>query len=239
MFEQMLSRSREAPRSGRAVYLPAAIGLHAVALAAVVGASVWFTEEPPEPAPPVIFFVPEQPPAPLPGRSTFPDVARPRSNQRRGSFTAPLAIPERINEGREPGSVEVETSDAPGEPGEPGALDGIPGGIPGATGIDRSGLPDVAPPRPGGDISAPELVRRIEPAYPEIARRARQEGVVVVEAIISSSGTIEDVRVVKSAGVLLDSAAEEAVRKWRYRPATLNGRAVRVLLTVTVAFRLH
>jgi protein TonB len=62
---------------------------------------------------------------------------------------------------------------------------------------------------------------------------------VVLEAIISSSGAIEEVRVVKSAGALLDSAAEESVRQWRYRPATLNGRAVRVLLTVTVAFRLH
>jgi TonB family protein len=61
----------------------------------------------------------------------------------------------------------------------------------------------------------------------------------VLEAIIAASGAIEDVRVVKSAGALLDAAAEEAVRRWKYRPATLNGCPVRVRLTVTVAFRLH
>lgn len=239
MFEETLSRSREGPRSSRAVSLPAAIGLHAVALAAIVGASVWFTEEPPEPAAPVIFHVPGQPPTPPPGRSTASSSARLRPIERRTAATAPLTIPERITEAREPVAVEVETTDATGEPGEPGAPDGIPGGIPGATGTDRPGIPDAEPPRPGGDIRPPDLVRRIEPEYPEIARKARQEGVVVLEAIISSSGVIEEVRVVKSAGVLLDSAAEDAVRQWRYRPATLNGRAVRILLTVTVAFRLH
>jgi protein TonB len=83
------------------------------------------------------------------------------------------------------------------------------------------------------------LVSRIEPVYPETARKARLEGIVVLEAIIAASGAIEEVRVVKSAGPLLDSAAAEALRRWHYRPATLNGRAVRVLLTVTVAFRLH
>lgn len=170
MFEGTLSRSRESPRSSRAISLPAAIGLHAVALAAVVGASIWFTEEPPEPAAPVIFHAPGHPPAPPPGRSTASEIGRRRSNERPRSFTAPLTIPERITKAVRPGGVEVETFDATGEPGEPGASDGVPGGIPGATGIDRSGLSDVEPPRPGGDNRAPDLVRRIEPVYPEIAR---------------------------------------------------------------------
>lgn len=210
-----------------------------VALAAVVGASVWSTGEPPEPSVPIVFTVPAGPPSPPPGRSISSNTGRRRPIGPHSSVTAPLTVPERIKEAHEPDGVEIEIPDATGEPGETGASDGVPGGVPSATGVDRSGLSDVEPPRPGGDISAPELVRRIEPAYPEVARKARQEGVVVLEAIISSAGAIEEVRVVKSAGVLLDSAAAEAVRRWRYRPATLNGRAVRVLLTVTVAFRLH
>jgi protein TonB len=92
---------------------------------------------------------------------------------------------------------------------------------------------------PGGDVHAPVLVRRVEPVYPETARKARLEGVVILEAIITADGEIEAVHVVKSAGALLDASAEQAVARWRYRPATLNGRAVRVLLTVTISFRVH
>jgi protein TonB len=79
----------------------------------------------------------------------------------------------------------------------------------------------------------------VEPDYPEAARKARIEGVVILEAVITAQGGVEDVRVVHSAGLLLDSAAAEAVRRWTYRPGTLNGRAVRVLLTVNVTFRVH
>jgi periplasmic protein TonB len=242
MFEDVLSRREPARGTGRALSLPAAIALHALALATVVGASIWFSEDLPEPAVPVAFFVPQSPPAP-PGRPATRSAAAP-PKARGVSAPAPVVIRETPpGETREPSPPVAEEEANPGAVGigeDDGA--GIPGlsdGVPGATGPGGSFEPGGEPPRPGGDIRAPELVRRIEPGYPEPARKARQEGIVVLEAIIAASGSIEDVRVVKSAGVLLDSAAEEAVRRWRYRPATLNGRAVRVLLTVTVAFRLH
>src|SRR5713226_7024293 len=65
------------------------------------------------------------------------------------------------------------------------------------------------------------------------------EGVVILGAIITASGNVDDVKVLKSVNPLLDAAATRAVQQWKYRPATLNGRAVRVYLTVTVTFNLH
>jgi TonB family protein len=63
--------------------------------------------------------------------------------------------------------------------------------------------------------------------------------VVILEAIITDQGSVEDVRVLKSVNPLLDASAVRAVQQWKYKPATLNGRAVRVYLTVTVTFRLN
>ena len=62
---------------------------------------------------------------------------------------------------------------------------------------------------------------------------------VILEAVITAGGAVDDVRILRSANPLLDAAAERAVRQWRYKPATLNGRAVSVYLTVTVTFGLR
>ena len=83
------------------------------------------------------------------------------------------------------------------------------------------------------------LLERVDPAYPEAARRARLQGVVILEAVITASGAVDEVRIVRSPSPLFDAAVEDAVRRWRYRPATLNGRAVPVVLTVTVRFGLE
>ena len=81
------------------------------------------------------------------------------------------------------------------------------------------------------------LIGEIRPVYPRIAIAARQEGVVVIEATISKSGTIESARVV-SGPAMLAGAAIEAVKAARYRPYTLNGEATEVQTTVTVNFKM-
>ena len=81
------------------------------------------------------------------------------------------------------------------------------------------------------------LLAPIRPVYPSIARAARVEGAVVVEAIISKTGTIESLRVV-SGPVMLQSAAVDAIREARYRPYRLNGEAVEVETRITVNFRI-
>jgi TonB family protein len=112
-----------------------------------------------------------------------------------------------------------------------GELDEIPVAEPGAVGHSQIQ-------RVGGDVEAPVLVKRAEPEYPAEARRAGLEGVVILEAIISESGCVREVVVSKGAGPLLDFQAMRAVFQWRYKPAQLNGRPVRVYLTVTVSFNL-
>jgi protein TonB len=91
------------------------------------------------------------------------------------------------------------------------------------------------PVRVGGNVQAPERVKYVAPVYPDVARTANVTGVVILEAIVSSSGDVTDARVLKSIP-LLDEAALEAVRQWKYTPTTLNGTLVPVIMTVTVNF---
>jgi protein TonB len=89
--------------------------------------------------------------------------------------------------------------------------------------------------RPGGDIKPPEKIVHVPPVYPDIARSGGVEGIVILEAVISERGTVEQVRVLRSKP-LLDAAAIDAVRRWRYTPTLLNGQPVQVLMTITVHF---
>jgi protein TonB len=86
-------------------------------------------------------------------------------------------------------------------------------------------------------MSEGDLIRKIQPAYPPIARSARIQGAVVLQAVISKMGTIENLRVL-SGHPMLTSAAIDAVRQWRYRPYVLNGEPVEVETQITVHFSL-
>ncbi|MGA2572011.1 MAG: energy transducer TonB [Terracidiphilus sp.] len=79
------------------------------------------------------------------------------------------------------------------------------------------------------------LLQRIDPVYPPIARAARISGTVVLDAVISKTGSVESLHVV-SGHPMLVQAALDAVRQWRYRPFLLNGMPVEVQTTVTVTF---
>jgi TonB family protein len=91
----------------------------------------------------------------------------------------------------------------------------------------------------GGDVTAPQSIVRVEPVYTEIARKARIEGIVIIEAIIDRQGNVTDVRVLKPLPMGLDQAALDAVRKWKFKPGTLNGQPVPVIYNLTVNFRLQ
>ncbi len=92
-----------------------------------------------------------------------------------------------------------------------------------------------APVRTEGEGAAPTRRVYVEPIYPEIAKRAGVSGVVVLEAIIDSNGNVTNVRVVRSRP-LLDQAAMDAVREWKYEPTVSNGVPVPIVMTVTVIF---
>lgn len=127
-----------------------------------------------------------------------------------------------------------------------GIADGrVESGAGGATAVEATGVtgtsappPPGAPVRVGGNIKTPERVRYVPPVYPEIAVVARESGVVIIEATIGADGAVTDAHVIRSIA-LLDQAALDAVRQWKYRPTTLNGVSVPVIMTVTVNFTLQ
>lgn len=95
--------------------------------------------------------------------------------------------------------------------------------------------PTQAPVRIGGQTKAPERIRYVAPVYPEAAIAARVSGIVIVEATIGVDGTVTDAHVIRSIA-LLDKAALDAVKQWKYTTTTLNGKPVPVIMTVTVNF---
>ncbi len=103
--------------------------------------------------------------------------------------------------------------------------------------------PRYVEPPPGvqavtGEVIAPQLVVKVDPEYPEGARRDRVTGRVTLQAIIDDKGKVRDVKVMSSPDDRLASAARKAVRKWKYQPAKLKGKPVAVYFTVVVNFTL-
>lgn len=93
---------------------------------------------------------------------------------------------------------------------------------------------------PAAGVDPPIVSERVEPVYPEEARKSREAGVAILEGIISAEGCVEDLRVLKATREpLLDDAAMRAVRQWTYQPALFEGKPVSVYLTITVNFQLH
>ena len=91
--------------------------------------------------------------------------------------------------------------------------------------------------RTGGEVTVPAVITRVQPAYTDEARDAGTQGVVIVEAVIDEHGDVSDVRVLKGLPNGLDTATADAVKQWKFAPATLHGRPVAVYFTVTVTFR--
>jgi TonB family protein len=95
----------------------------------------------------------------------------------------------------------------------------------------------TTPLRIGGSIPEPRKLRHVNPAYPEAARAARVQGMVVLECTISPEGKVVATKALRSVP-LLTEAAIEAVKQWEYTPTRLDGVAVPVIMTVTVNFKL-
>jgi protein TonB len=122
---------------------------------------------------------------------------------------------------------------------------GAPNSFSGIAGVGDGHEPSVTIAQPratgrptvSGGVSQGMLIAPIRPVYPAIAKAAHVEGTVVVDAIISSTGTIEGLHVL-SGPAMLQSAAIDAIRAARYRPYRLNGAPTEVQTTITVNFRL-
>ncbi len=98
--------------------------------------------------------------------------------------------------------------------------------------------PAAATPLRVSALKVPVKINDVLPVYPEAARLARVEGIVVIEAVIGTTGEVIEARVLRSVP-LLDAAALAAVRQWRYTPTVLGGVPVTTIVTVTVCFKLR
>jgi protein TonB len=98
--------------------------------------------------------------------------------------------------------------------------------------------PATGPVRVGGNVPEPRKVHSVAPEYPPIARKARVQGIVILEATIGPRGNVTDVKVLRSIP-LLDQAAIDAVKQWVYEPTLVNGVPTGVIMTVTVNFKMN
>ena len=118
---------------------------------------------------------------------------------------------------------------------QPGLVGGVTGGITGGVSdsgvqVDRSGAVKV-----GGRVRPPKKILDVRPEVPEDAARAGVRGIVIIEVTIDVDGTVKDARLLRSIP-MLDAAALDAVRQWRFEPTVIDGRALPVIMTVTVQF---
>jgi periplasmic protein TonB len=133
------------------------------------------------------------------------------------------------------GWITQSTPGGPGTGGSGGVLNGLGNGS--LPVLPVAPKPTVAAPIRVSSISEGNLTRRIQPTYPPLARSARIQGIVVLQAVISKEGTIENLKVLTGHPMLV-GAAVDAVRQWRYRPYVLNHEPVEVETQITVNFSL-
>ncbi len=174
-------------------------------------------------------------------------------------FTSFIAIEEKIvTKGGEPRRVDVpvempegvshegvfgETGAAP--VGVAGVVGGVPGGVVGGV---LGGLPPPPPPPPprpasrqtirvGGNVQESKLLKRVDPVYPELARKARIDAAVLLQVTVNERGDVSSIRVLRGHPLLNDSAVQ-AVRQWKYAPTLMKGSPIPVIATVAVSFKI-
>ncbi len=186
---------------------------------------------------------PPPPPPPPPAPAQIVHVKPQAHLMDAGKLMAPKVIPKEvkiIKEDAEPDMSSVGmTGGVPGGVAG-GSMGGVLGGVIGGMG----GAPP--PPKPhqtgpikvGGNVHAARILNRVQPQYPPLARQTRISGTVRLHAIISKDGSIQQLEVI-SGHPLLQQAALDAVRQWRYQPTLLNGEPVEVDTTIDVIFSLN
>ena len=215
--------------------------IQATALALLTVTSLFITVRELPAVPDVLAFVAELPAAAPPPPPAPPPPAR----------TAAAVTPKAPPQSPMAAPIEAPSETAP-EPAVAPAFDvaGVEGGI--TTGVVGSlaGVIEAAPPPPpapppvpashepvriGGQVSAPALLKRVEPVYPAIAQLASIDGVVILDAIVDEHGRVQSLKVLRG-HPLLAKAATEAVTQWEYEPLKLNGQPTAFQLTVSLWF---
>ena len=243
MFEDSLLESGGRLKTKRGRFTTLAFVLEAVILGIMLLIPLFITQELPAVMLTTMLVAPPPPPPPPPPAAAPVHVQHVvQTDIVNGQLRTPTRIPKKIQqivEDAPPPSVAVS-----------GVIGGVPGGIPGGqTGGVIGGIisnipvavPHLEPPkviRVSSGVSEGLLTRRVQPTYPPLARQARIQGTVLMEATISKDGTIENLKVTSGHPMLI-TAAVQAVKQWKYRPYLLNGDPVEVQTTIQVNFTLN
>ena len=251
MWEQTLIETRKGKKPKWWMF-PLSLFLHALAIGVIVGMSYWMVEAvQPPPIPVTLYAAPPPPPPPPPAaakKKAEPQPEKPKEDKvEQPKEVQPTQIPEEEPQEDVQGGDENQDTDVQGEEGgieggvEGGVVGGVQGGVVGGviggTGDTLGGTGDE-PMRITAAVQQPQLIKKVEPPYPELARRSKIQGVVILEAVITKEGNVEEVKVLRSLHPMMDQAAVNAVKQWKYKPAMLNGKPVKVYFTVTVNFKL-
>jgi periplasmic protein TonB len=183
---------------------------------------------------------PPPPPPPPPAAAPVHVVKKIETDLNNGQLRTPTAIPKKV--------AMIKEDEPPPSAGA-GVMGGVTGGVPGGQmggvigGIISSApvaVPKVATPqkvRVSQGVSEGLLLHKVTPSYPALAKQARIQGSVVLQATIGKDGSIQNLHVL-SGHPMLTQAAIDAVRQWKYKPYLLNGESVEVETTVQVNFTL-
>jgi periplasmic protein TonB len=205
-----------------------------------------YTEALPKSTLMVSLTAPPPPPPPPPPPAAAPPKVVVHHITEEDLMKAPTVIPKTIRQVKD-------EPEPPPQSAAVGVVGGVPGGVPGGSaggviGGIIGGVGTAPPPPPpkaatpkrirvGGQVESAKLIFQPKPEYPPLAKMARIQGTVRLEAVISKDGTIQDLKTV-SGHPLLVKAALDAVQRWRYQPTLLNGEPVEVVTEIDVNFTL-
>ena len=243
MFEDSLIESGNKLKTKRGGTTTIAFLLQIGLIGVLVLIPLLFTEALPKALQATLLVAPPPPPPPPPPPAAAPVrvVKQVQTDIINGQLRTPTKIPEKVQM--------IKEDEAPPPMMATGVVGGVPGGVPGGQmgGVlgsiissTSAPVPKVATPqrvRVSQGVTSGLLLRRVNPTYPPLARTARIQGKVLLQAQISKSGDIQNLQVISGHPMLIQSALD-AVKQWKYRPYLLNGEAVEVDTTIEVNFTL-
>jgi protein TonB len=244
MFEDLVESSVVRKKTNKSWTVTLSFIIQGIVVVIFILIPLIYTEALPKQLLTTFLVAPAPPPPPPPPAAAVQRIVKPVARLiQAGKMMAPTVIPKKVEM--------IKEEEMPPDVGAVGVVGGVPGGIAGGSAggvlggiIGGSGGGMPPPPKPtqqrvrvGGNVQAAKMIRQITPVYPQIAKTAHVQGTVILHAIISKDGTVQELQYISGPALLMRSAMD-AVRQWRYQPTLLNGDPVEVDTTISVVFTL-
>jgi TonB family protein len=254
MFNETLIESIGHHQNGkRWLTVQLAAIVHAAIVGVLIAGSFWYVDRMSLPAPDKISAVLYET---IPGGTPPKFGVRQSKNtetfsvSKQVSVSTPVTqvmVPETVNNISDTTLPSIENNGNDLPIGDPNGVQGgdsnsrAGGGFGGTTGDGAGSISNTEQIHQSTDVGVqlPVIMTQVKPDYPELMRHARKEGIVILEAVITNAGTVQNVKILHSTHPLFSQSATDAVLQWKYRPATLQGRAIAVYFKVTVRFTLR